>query len=116
MTKSQSALKSKQVRSAYKDASGKHQSRQENCWDIIGNILHGVEILIYKDVGKYVETDIMKIVENTDEIDAAIAIKSDKFSQKVFRLTDFLKCLNEYLDDANDILAQNKIFVGSLYK
>jgi CRISPR/Cas system CSM-associated protein Csm2 small subunit len=116
MTKSNSNLKKKQVKSAYKKTDGTHHTTQVNCWDIIGNILHGVEIVIYKDTGKYTEKDILKAIENTDEIDAAISIKSDKFERKIFSLTDFLKCLNDYIDEANDILADNKIFLGSYYK
>jgi hypothetical protein len=114
MTKSIHALKNKRIRAGNKNQSVPLSDSQENFWNIIGNIIHGVEIDVFKDIGKYVEKDMFKAVNNMEEIDAAICIKSDKFSAKI-QLTDFLKCLNTYLEEAEEILSDNRIFVGSLY-
>ncbi|KKX34079.1 hypothetical protein [Rhizobium sp. LC145] len=116
MTKSTSELKNLRIKAMITDERGNHTGGQENCWDIVGNILHGVEIDVFKDVGKYISEDFMEIMRNKDEIDAAISIKSEKFHKKMFKLTDFLRCINEYLDKADETLSDNGIFVSDLYQ
>ncbi|MBW6422625.1 hypothetical protein KX729_14295 [Rhizobium sp. XQZ8] len=116
MTKSSSNLKKLRLKAVLTDSDKKREITQENCWNIVGNIIHGVEIDVFKDIGKFAAKDIFEVMENKEEIDAALSVKSDTFHQKTFALIDLLRCLNTYLDDADDILAENKIFVGSLYE
>lgn len=115
MTKSATILKNLRVKSVVTHPDNSKSITQENCWDIIGNILHGVEIDVFKDVGKYASKDLLEVIQNKDEIDAALSIRSEKFHRKTFALIDLLRCLNSFLDEAEDILAKNRIFVGSLY-
>ncbi|MBW8283196.1 MAG: hypothetical protein K0M55_06305 [Rhizobium sp.] len=116
MTKSATHLKELKVRSFNTDNEKNHTETQESCWNIIGNILHGVEIDVMKDVGKYTSADIFDAMNNYEEIDAALSIKSDKFHKKTFSAVEFLICINTFLDGAEDILSKNRIFVGSLYE
>lgn len=115
MTKSSSELKKLQIKAITIDNDKNHVKTRENCWDIIGNILHGVEIDVMKDVGKYTSADIFEAMNNKDEIDAALTIESDKFHRKMFSAVEFLRCINTFLEKSEDILSENKIFVGSLY-
>ncbi len=115
MTKTTEKLKRLILKSVNTDNSGNHHQTKENCWDLVGNILHGVEIDIFKDVGKYKSANIIEAIENTDEIDAAFSVKSDKYARKMFSSIDFLRCVNQFLEDAEEVLSENKIFVGSLY-
>ncbi len=116
MTKSQTNLKKQRIKALRVDADEARRVGDENCWDLLGNIIHGIEIDVFKDIGKFTSKDIFEVMENKEEIDAALSIKSDKFHAKTFALTDLLRGLNDYLDEADQILADHKIFVGSLYE
>lgn len=89
-----------------------------SCWKLIGNIIHSIEIEIIKDVGVflYSRTDMLKAMDSVEEIDVAIILKSDKDPEKLFKLNDFIIEINKYLEEANDILSDNGIFLGSAYE
>jgi len=118
LTKSQAILKAHELAHRMPASSSPSTDHKISCWKLIGNIIHSVEIEVFKDVGRllYGYTDILKAMENKEEIDVAITLKSDKDPEKLFRLNDFIIEINKYLEEANDILSDNGIFVGSTYE
>ncbi len=63
-----------------------------------------------------IELDLIKAIKSREEVDAAICIKSDKFDRKIFKLVDFCSQLNDALDQINDVMSDNGIFLGSAYE
>ncbi|MDK4701291.1 hypothetical protein PH562_03510 [Rhizobium sp. CNPSo 4062] len=118
LTKSQDILKAHEFVHRMPTSSSLSTDHKISCWKLIGNIIHSVEIEIIKDVGMllYGYTDILKVMENKEEIDVAITLKSDKDPEKLLRLNDFIIEINKYLEEANDILSDNGIFLGSAYE
>ncbi len=116
LTNTTSALKSKQIR--FFDSKKQKESAQSiSSWDLIGNIIHGIELEIVKDTMFLLSfTDILEAINNTEEIDAIVIIKSDKFPRKLFQLNDFISHLNDYTEEANEEMASNGVFLGSLYE
>jgi len=116
LTQSQDILKNKAVNIRARHRA-KNQEKAESCWNLIGNIVHGVDVTIFKDVG-YMKLraeilDFDTYYHTTDECDAALSITSDKHGSKTLKLTDFLVQINSYVEEANEILSDNGIYIGS---
>ncbi|MCZ7471937.1 hypothetical protein M0412_02780 [Agrobacterium sp. O3.4] len=111
-------LKSKNVRISGEPSANSGKGRVDSAWNIIGNVIHGNEITVFKDFGtmEYVagRIDLNKWLDIKEEIDAAISIKSDKFDRKYFALTDLLVAINTYIESVSDSV--EGIFLGSAYE
>jgi len=55
-------------------------------------------------------------VQEKEETDALITIKSDKFPEKSFNLTELCTKINEILDEINDFMGDNGLYFGSIYE
>ena len=116
LTSSQGNLKSENIKIMKKSKSKNYSEHSDSCWNLIGNLIHGQEITITKEIPGKISDDILEMIQNTIEIDALISIKSDKFERKIFSAVDFIKAVNNYMETAESILSDSKIFVGSLYQ
>ncbi|WP_417669288.1 hypothetical protein [Roseibium sp.] len=85
-------------------------------WDILGNIIHGVELRVLKIKNELSsDEDLLRAMADKSEIDAVIAIKSDKFPRRMFPLIELLKILNDFMEEVEEKLSENGVFVGSGY-
>jgi hypothetical protein len=121
LTGTQSVLKSTNMKVVQKDKETEIARKSDSLWNIIGNIIHGVQIDVVKSIGfmEYLDgknTDLLKAIENKDEVDAMITIKSDKFSLKAFNSVEFCAKINIALDHINDHMADNGLFLGGAYE
>ncbi|GEO86759.1 MULTISPECIES: hypothetical protein [Alphaproteobacteria] len=117
ITSTSSTLKNNSVRFLENKTQQKLAS-SISVWDLIGNIIHGVELEIIKNIGMFMfaSTDPLRAMNSTDEIDAAVIIKSDKFDRRAFKLNDLISHVNTYIEEANDEMAKHRIFLGSGYE
>ncbi|GAK69296.1 hypothetical protein RRU01S_04_01180 [Agrobacterium rubi TR3 = NBRC 13261] len=113
-----SSLKSRNVRISDQVSKEAGEKKSDSAWNIIGNIIHGNEITIFKELGKLEyaadRIDIFTSVTMTEEFDAAISIKSDKFERKYFILTDLLGAINSYIEEVSDSI--DGVYLGSAYE
>jgi len=118
LTKSQNMLQSRTIK-ILTHQNDQVTERIDTCWNLIGNIVHGLEIEIYKDLGRWAlrmgNIDFHTYWEATEESDAAISIKSDKHGYKSLKMSDFLVKINSYVEEANEVLSDNGIYVGSTW-
>ncbi|NTJ42718.1 hypothetical protein G6L28_08950 [Agrobacterium larrymoorei] len=118
ITNTVSALKSHNVSISDNVALTQGGVRSDSAWNIIGNIIHGNEMKVFKDLGtiNYAsgQIDLIKWLDTKEEIDAAISIKSDKFERKYFALMDLLTAINTYIESVSDSV--EGIYLGSAYE
>ncbi|BCH59153.1 hypothetical protein RvVAT039_02620 [Agrobacterium vitis] len=114
ITETTSKLKEKSIQ-CMKPEQEKNNISSISVWDLIGNIIHGVEIDVVKNIGMalYAHSDPLKASRSKEEIDAAVIIKSDKFPRRAFKLNDFISHINTYTDEANDKMSEHGIYLGS---
>ncbi|WEX86374.1 hypothetical protein PZN02_002653 [Sinorhizobium garamanticum] len=62
------------------------------------------------------EADLIRAINSREEVDAVIGIKSEKFNRKLFKLTEFCAQINDALDEINDVMSNNGVFLGSAYE
>jgi hypothetical protein len=97
------------------------QRGTENCWNLIGNIIHSSNIIILKSESTIshmfsLEADILEIMQNKKERDAVIIVKSEKFPNKTIQMIDFCVAINEATDEINDVMSDEGVFVGHTYE
>lgn len=61
------------------------------------------------------EQDLLKALDNKDEIDTVLSVKSDKFHRKYLKLLDLCEKINEVIEEINDVMSDNGVFLGSGY-
>lgn len=112
------ALKSRNIRISDQVSMEARERKSDSAWNIVGNIIHGNELTIFKEVGKLEyaagKVDAFTSVMMTEEFDAAISIKSDKFERKYFALTDLLEAVNSYIEEVSDSI--EGVYLGSAYE
>ncbi len=118
ITNTQSELKSRTVSISDDVAKSQGGTRSDSAWNIIGNIIHGNEMKVFKDLGTMNYTagqiDLVKWLDTKEEIDTAISIKSDKFDWKYFSLIDLLSAINNYIESVSDSI--EGVYLGSTYE
>ncbi|MEJ8311414.1 hypothetical protein [Agrobacterium larrymoorei] len=118
ITNTVSELKSRTVSISDDVAKSQGGTRSNSAWNIIGNIIHGNEMKVFKDLGtmNYAvgEIDLIKWLDTKEEIDTAISIKSDKFERKYFSLIDLLSAINNYIESVSDSI--EGVYLGSSYE
>jgi hypothetical protein len=114
LTKSQNLLKKRNLHIVKSDSRDNSQMTNDNCWNLIGNIIHGQEIGITKEIPRYISENLFEMIRNRIEVEAIIDVKSEKSQIKVFSAVHILKELVSYMEEVEDILSKNKIFVGSM--
>ncbi|MDO1584424.1 hypothetical protein [Rhizobium oryzicola] len=115
LTKSQHLLKKRNLKIVKSESYKNDQQATDNCWNIIGNIIHSQDIVLTKHIPQCLSNDIYEMMKNRIEVEAIIDVKSDRKHTKTFSAVHFLKELVSYMEEIEDILSDNKIYVGSLF-
>ncbi|MGV0819295.1 hypothetical protein [Martelella sp. AMO21009] len=88
-------------------------TKNDNIHNIIGNLIHGSNFSLLKNIRK-TTMDINEIINSPDrEIDIIFSIKNEKFPSKFIKSVEFLEAVNESLDEFEDILADGGVYVGT---
>lgn len=118
ITQTSSFLKAISIKIVDEEQSNEKGQTASSAWDIIGNIIHGVEIELIKNTAMFLfaRTDPLRAMESKEEIDAVVIIKSDKFPRKLFQLNDLLIALNKFTEEADEKLTDNGIYISSSYR
>jgi hypothetical protein len=90
-----------------------------SAWDVIGNVIHAKLLLIIKDDAELKRwlsmtmdyESIFEALTNRQQIEPLFFIKSDK-AAKGFRSLHLIKAAVRYLEAVEDVLSDNKIYVG----
>jgi hypothetical protein len=120
LTRNEKILKSKIIKIVIIEDKIESERKTENVWNIVGNVIHGAKIETEKRLGimKYHMgiIGLYEAVQEKEETDALITIKSDKFPEKSFNLTELCTKINEILDEINDFMGDNGLYFGSIYE
>ena len=126
LTATQAMLRQEQIRAFTPKRQGENLDVADaghgySAWDILGNVIHAKLLLIVTDDAElkhllYATNDIDSILQaitKRKQIEPVCFIKSDK-GAKGFRSLHLVKAAVRYLEDIEDVLGDNRIFVGGL--
>jgi hypothetical protein len=96
-----------------------------DAWEIVGNIIHAKEIHAIKDDAdfhlKFSKENrdleyLFNLHRNRKSINGVFYIESDRGDVKYFQIHKFIKMIVEFTSDIDELLAENKIFVGYIFE
>jgi hypothetical protein len=92
-----------------------------DAWMVVGNIIHAKTIKILKDDADFVITlgrrpentiESYNLLMNRHNLNGIVIIESDRGEYSFFEIYKFIKVIVDFTDDIDDLLADNKIYVG----
>lgn len=92
-------------------------------WSLIGVLLHHLDFRVYKNDAAVKSLlamfrgDIMrslKAIQNARDIQAVCYIKSDKGEPVLFSVVDFVRPITDFIEEAEEVLGDQDIHVGTL--